>query len=128
MTAHSEDRDACIGIAHCVMNKVMAGMGGGITDTMPALQGEEKEKFFKILGGNLNKHTENEFKKNLIIASAVMNGRIEDNTDGADLFSKDKTPRSKNIGDLYFSKSQAGGVIPEPKLPSKRRKKKEMYA
>lgn len=125
-TAYSEDKKECCAIAHSVMNKALSSMGESLlTDTLPALEGEEKEKFFKILSGKMPKDLENSFKSNLITASAVLNGNLKDETEGSDSFSKEKTPKAVKIGSLYFSKSQPESVISETK-PSKRRKKKEI--
>lgn len=124
MTVHGKSKDDCCAIGHSVMNKMMSSINGQVTDLMPAMPEERKERFLKIISGNMKREDEILFKKNLIYAAAVMNGKIDDMTEGADSFSSKKVAGSKKIGDLYFSKSQTESVISEtsPKPGRKKRK------
>lgn len=124
MTVNSETKDEAIAVAHSVMNRMMNSLGSAMTDSMPQMSQEKTDKFIKIVRGLIKKDDENVFKRNMIYASAVINGSIDDPTNGADSFSSEKVQGSKKIGELYFSKSQTEGVISEqPSKPGRKKRK-----
>lgn len=114
MTAHSKDQDEALAIGHSVMNNILEGaFTGNISDSAPALDGEQKEKFFKILSGSMDKDEFDFFKRSIIKASSIMSGRLKDPTDGSITFKKGKIKGSdfQTPNYSFYKKTQGEGVI-----------------
>lgn len=127
MTVHSDDRKECECIGSMLMNKAISKMtDGGIAEATPALDTEDKKKeFFDLLNGIGDKDELDGFKRNLIIAGAIMSGNIKDSTDGATDFSKDKVKNAHKSKNYYFYTPQAEEVISAPTKSPKGRKTKK---
>lgn len=127
MTIHSDDRKECECIGSMLMNKAISAMGeGGIAESTPALDNDDKKKeFFDLMNEKAEKDKLDEYKRNLIIASAIMLGNIKDETGGATEFSKDKMPKSYKSKNYHFYTPQAEEVISATTKSSKGRKTKK---
>lgn len=126
MTVHSDDRKECECIGSSLMNKAISSMGGGIGESTPALETEDRKKeFIDLLNGVGKKEKIEEFKRNLIISSAIMLGNIEDKTGGATDFSETKMPKSHKTKNYHFYTPQAEEVISAPTKSPKGRKTKK---
>ncbi len=125
MTIHSEDEDECMCIGSSLMNKAVATMdSGGIAQNTPALEGEDQKKFFDLMQGVGKKEDLDMYKKNLIVAGAIMLGNIKDSTNGATEFTKDKVKGSMKTKNYNFYTPQTAEVIAEPKSSKGRKTKR----
>lgn len=127
MTIHSDDRKECECIGSMLMNKAITKMtDGGIAEATPALDTEDKKKeFFDLLNGVGDKDELDAFKRNLIIAGAIMSGNIKDETGGATDFSKDKVKGAYKSKNYHFYTPQAEEVISATTKSPKGRKTKK---
>jgi hypothetical protein len=125
MTVHSDDKDECECIGSSLMNKAVATMGsGGLAGNTPALEPEMEKEFFDLMQGIGKKETLDSYKRNLIVASAIMSGNIKDSTKGATEFSKDKVKGSMSTKNYNFYTPQTAEVIAEPKSSKGRKTKR----
>lgn len=127
MTIHSDDRKECECIGSMLMNKAITKMmDGGIAESTPALDTEDKKKeFFDLLNGVGDKDALDGFKRNLIISGAIMSGNIKDVTGGATEFSTDKVKGAHKTKNYNFYTPQAEEVISAPTKSPKGRKTKK---
>lgn len=127
MTVHSDDEKECECIGHSLMNKAVSSMAMGQTlmDSTPAIGDEKKQEFFDLLNGKADKDELDSYKRNLIVAGAIMSGKIEDKTNGATEFSKDKVKGAYKSKNYYFFTPQAEEVISAPTKSPKGRKTKK---
>lgn len=130
ITAHTDDHEEGKAVGHSLMNRVMSNsFSGAIGDSAPSLEGEPKEKFFKILNGQEDKDTMDFYKRSIIHAGAIMSGRLKDPTGGADYFtsgkSKDAIHSTKNYS---FSKSSPTEGVSSGKIKSSSKGRKKLKA
>ena len=125
MTVHSDDDDECKCIGSSLMNKAVATMDkGGIANNTPALEPEMEKEFFNLMQGIGKKETLDSYKRNLIVAGAIMSGNIKDSTNGATEFSKDKVKGSMSTKNYNFYTPQTAEVIAESKSSKGRKTKR----
>lgn len=125
LTAHTDDDEEADAIGQTVMNKAIDSMfNGNLSDSIPPLEGEVKEKFFKILNGRIEKESESLLKKNIVRASSIMLGRKKDRTEGATNFSPNKVRGAFQTKNYSFYKDALPESVNSGKLKSSIRRKK----